>query len=314
MPTLATLADLDNRVLINRVAAVEGPLLLSLGGLHGNEPAGVHALMRVERAFENNVAFLKKGRIQAYAGNLPALQKSTRFQDFDMNRIWVKGHVEKLRLGDKSAVRCEEDVELIALLEQLDPHLEEHNTKYERIFLDLHSFSAPGGLFSLTMQKSRNAALAKVLKAPLIYGVIEHLVGTALHYFDELGFMSIGFEGGQHKDLQTIDNMESAIWVLLNHLEMVDFADNRFLIEHQERLSNLTQGLPNQVQLMYRHTVYEESAFEMRPGFKNFDEIKASDIVAIDRFGPIKAPCDGYMLMPLYQKKGEDGFFIVDHC
>jgi hypothetical protein len=60
MPTLATLADLDNRVLINRIAAVEGPLLLSLGGLHGNEPAGVHALMRIERAFENNVAFLKK--------------------------------------------------------------------------------------------------------------------------------------------------------------------------------------------------------------------------------------------------------------
>jgi succinylglutamate desuccinylase len=105
MPILATLADLDNRVLIDRVAPVKGPLILSLGGLHGNEPAGVHALMRVESAFENGLATLKRGRIQAYAGNLPALQKSTRFQDFDMNRIWVKGHVEKLRQGNKSVIR-----------------------------------------------------------------------------------------------------------------------------------------------------------------------------------------------------------------
>lgn len=314
MPILATLADLDNRVLIDRVAPIKGPLVLSMGGLHGNEPAGVHALMRVEQAFENGVVTLKKGRIQAYAGNLPALQKSTRFQDSDMNRIWIKGHVDKLRAGNKSVIRCEEDVELIALLEQLSPHLAEHSTNFDRIFLDLHSFSAPGGLFSLTMQKPRNAELAKVLKAPMIYGVIEQLIGTALHYFDELGFKSIGFEGGQHKDQQTIDNMESAIWLLLNYLEMVEFADNDFLIEHQNRLTTLTQGLPNTVKLMYRHTVYPESGFKMRPGYQNFDQINAGDEIADDRYGPVKAPTDGYMLMPLYQKKGEDGFFIVDNC
>jgi len=314
MPILAALADLDNRVLIDRVAPIKGPLVLSLGGLHGNEPAGVHALMQVERAFQNGLATLKKGRIQAYAGNLPALQQSMRFQDFDMNRIWVKGRVEKLRQGNKSIIRCEEDVELVALLKQLEPHLAEHSTDFDRIFLDLHSFSAPGGLFSLTMQKPRNVEIAKMLKAPMIYGVIENLVGTALHYFDELGFKSIGFEGGQHNDQQTIDNMESAIWLLLNYLEMVDFVDNNFIATHEQQLSQLTLGLPNKVQLMYRHTVYEESDFKMRAGFQNFDKLAAGDEVADDRFGPIKAPCDGYMLMPLYQQKGEDGFFIVDNC
>jgi succinylglutamate desuccinylase len=164
------------------------------------------------------------------------------------------------------------------------------------------------------MKKARNAELAKVLKAPMIYGVIEHLVGTALHYFDELGFKSIGFEGGQHIDPQTIDNMESAIWLLLNNLEMVEFANEAFIKTHQNRLTELTQGLPNTVQLMYRHTVYPESDFVMRAGYKNFDTIKAGELLADDRFGPIKAPCDGYILMPLYQKKGEDGFFVVDNC
>ena len=57
--------------------------------------------------------------------------------------------------------------------------------------------------------------------------------------------------------------------------------------------------MPDKVRLMYRHTVYEESGFKMRNRFQNFDIVKAGDEVANERFGPIKAPYDGYMLIPL---------------
>ena len=34
--------------------------------------------------------------------------------------------------------------------------------------------------------------------------------------------------------------------------------------------------------------------------------------VACNRFGEILSPADGYLLMPLYQKKGDDGFFLLE--
>jgi succinylglutamate desuccinylase len=264
-PPIAVLQELQSRTLISRQGPEKGPLLLSIGGLHGNEPAGVHALMRIEKAFKNDLIELKKGRIRAYAGNLPALQKQVRFQDFDMNRIWVSGHVNKLRNQENKSIRCEEDQELVDLLNDLEPFIQDHSDEQERIFLDLHSFSAPGGLFSLTLPNARHEQIGSVLLAPIIFGVIEQLNGTALHYFDELGFYSIGFEGGQHQDPRTIDTMESALWILLNQLEMVHFKDISFLEKHIHRLGQLTRGLPSKVQLMYRHTVYPESEFRMNP-------------------------------------------------
>lgn len=308
---ISALKELVNRTIINRQGPEKGPLLLITGGLHGNEPAGVHALMRIETFFKSQKVHLKKGRLRAYAGNLPALQKHVRYLDYDMNRIWVSGHVEKLRNQKDDAVRCEEDREMLSLLNDLEPFIADHSDDQQRIFLDLHSFSAPGGLFSLTMPTKEHEKIGMVLKAPMIFGVIEHLNGTALHYFDELGFQCYGFEGGQHQDPRTIDTMESALWLLMDHLGMIEVESEDLIEKHSNRLLELTRGLPEKVQLMYRHTVYPDSDFRMKPGFRNFDLVESGQILAEDRFGPVKAPCDGYMLMPLYQTQGEDGFFIV---
>jgi succinylglutamate desuccinylase len=49
----------------------------------------------------------------------------------------------------------------------------------------------------------------------------------------------------------------------------------------------------------------------MLPGFNNFDKIVKGQPLAKDKNGPIYASIDGYILMPLYQKQGEDGFFII---
>ena len=49
----------------------------------------------------------------------------------------------------------------------------------------------------------------------------------------------------------------------------------------------------------------------MKEGFKNFDRIEKGQLLATDRHGNILSPTDGLILMPLYQKQGENGFFIV---
>jgi succinylglutamate desuccinylase len=48
----------------------------------------------------------------------------------------------------------------------------------------------------------------------------------------------------------------------------------------------------------------------MHAGYKNFDPVRRSEILADDVTGEVRSPEAGLILMPLYQKLGEDGFFI----
>ncbi len=48
----------------------------------------------------------------------------------------------------------------------------------------------------------------------------------------------------------------------------------------------------------------------MKPGFRNLSPISKGQHVADEASGPIVSPESGLMLLPLYQGKGDDGFFI----
>ena len=71
------------------------------------------------------------------------------------------------------------------------------------------------------------------------------------------------------------------------------------------------EGWCRLMELTYRHPVTEQDRFTMVPGFKNFDPVRAGQLLAHDRGGEIHAPADGRLFLPLYQAVGEDGFFLV---
>jgi succinylglutamate desuccinylase len=73
-------------------------------------------------------------------------------------------------------------------------------------------------------------------------------------------------------------------------------------------LSQAALNLPKLTEFAYKHTLKPDDNFEMLPGFNNFDKIVKGQQLANDKNGPIYASIDGYILMPLYQKQGEDGF------
>ncbi len=59
------------------------------------------------------------------------------------------------------------------------------------------------------------------------------------------------------------------------------------------------------------HRIRAGDAFQMLPNFKNFQAVRKGQALARDIHGWILAPEDGLILMPLYQKQGSDGFFLV---
>jgi len=48
----------------------------------------------------------------------------------------------------------------------------------------------------------------------------------------------------------------------------------------------------------------------MKSGFNNFAPITGGDVLAFDKDGSVCAEESGVLLMPLYQRLGDDGYFI----
>ncbi len=65
------------------------------------------------------------------------------------------------------------------------------------------------------------------------------------------------------------------------------------------------------LEVRYREPLESEDEFEMKPGFNNFDPVIKGDVIASNKNGDVRARESGMILMPLYQKLGEDRFFIV---
>lgn len=282
----------------------DGPLVVVVAGMHGNEYAGLPASRRVLAALaSHDPAF--RGSLWVLAGNRTALGMGTRFADEDLNRIWLPD-----RLSDplRQAHRSREAVEQASILSEVRRALE--GTHSEVCFLDLHTTSAAGGPFSVLADTPQNRRLAASLPGTMVLGLDAHLEGTFLNYINSLGFAAVGFEGGQHADPRAVDAHELAIWKTLTMLGCLDPKEWDPLAVFRERLDGWAAG-PRAVQVVYRHPVTPSDRFVMEPGFRNLQPVGEGSLLARDRRGEIRASRSGRLLMPLYQDQGEDGFFLT---
>jgi succinylglutamate desuccinylase len=76
----------------------EGPLMLCLGGIHGNEPAGVVAAQRVIDLLRSRHPPLR-GELIALTGNRAALLRRCRYLEQDLNRVWFADRIAAFQKG-----------------------------------------------------------------------------------------------------------------------------------------------------------------------------------------------------------------------
>ncbi len=65
-------------------------------------------------------------------------------------------------------------------------------------------------------------------------------------------------------------------------------------------------------EIRYRHAISDDDDFQMRTGFASFDMVQPGEVLADSVNGEVLVPYGGRLLMPLYQRLGEDGFFIIE--
>lgn len=287
----------------------EGPRVVAIGGMHGNEPSGVEALRQVIHNLQAKKEHFN-GKLLALRGNIPALNRQVRYLDEDMNRIWFPSIIDKVRRTPAGDLASSERREMKALLEILDEYMPAPEGQ-PTIFADLHSFSAHGNMFAITARKKTHINLFARLHVPLIFGIEKTLRGTALSYYQDQGYVTFALEGGQHQEPVTVQNSAAAILAMLDEVGCLDTTDLPAFEQHGDYLAEQNKRVPGQVELVYQHMIEPGDQFRMRPGYKNFQTVSKGEWLASDKEGKIVAQCDGYLLMPLYQQQGNDGFFIA---
>ncbi len=293
------------RVVGRLVGERPGPTLVCVAGLHGNEPAGLAALERVFASLGEGDGELR-GEFLGLAGNLSALGRGKRFLEEDLNRMWLEPRVSSLRGAAAGSIEESE-------LQQVDRQLEQaragaRGTVYA---LDLHTISGPGPAFVVLDDTLLNRRFAMQFPVPMVFGLEEELGGTLSHYLTAQGVVPLGFEAGQHRDPLSIERAEDGIWIALEAAGVLPAGSRPEPAAARRRLSDQSRGLPAVVEVRHRHAVAPEDEFQIRRGVESFQPVKKGDEVARDRRGPVRAPQTGLLLMPLYQRLGDDGFFLV---
>ena len=295
----------SDRVIDHIEGSTPGPLMILVGGMHGNETAGIQA---AERVFTQLNGDIRRGELVGLRGNLSALAAQRRFVDYDLNRGWTNDHVALLR-AEVAESHQTEDREATELLTWLDRYAaQDHPVK---VLADLHTTSAERGNFVIVPAEHSRHPVVEVLPIPIVSGMEPFLPGTLMVYAVQQGFVSFAFEGGQIGSSQAIDLHEAGIWMMLHTLEMVTLSDEQ-IGRHRSLLQQYGQALPRRVMARSMHVIAEEADFTMNAGYYNFKPVSRGEVVAHDQDGPIASPQDGMIFMPLYQKEGRDGFFIVE--
>ncbi|MCL7970694.1 MAG: succinylglutamate desuccinylase/aspartoacylase family protein [marine benthic group bacterium] len=298
-------SGLETPRIIGRFESGPGPRLICLGGLHGNEPAGVLALRRVlDSLRENSLPF--RGRMVAIAGNLRALRGGRRFLDRDLNRGWSPRGMELAENLRGTSAEDQEQAELIAVL-----RAELAGDRSDTRVIDLHTTSADGPPFVTLADTLRNRTFARQIGLPLVLGIEEQIDGALLEVLTGAGAITLGIEAGQHDDPVSVDHHERAVWMALIAGGHVSASDVPGYQGMRQAFREAVRGLPTVFEVRYRKPVAPEDGFRMHPGFRNFQEVEAGAVVAEERAGPVGVPEAGRLFLPLYQEQGDDGFFVV---
>ena len=307
----ATLTEEDEplrRIIGHIIGDQPGPTLICIGGVHGNEPAGVRALRRVFQALEDDRPHLR-GQFVGLVGNIAALAAQRRYLDRDLNRRWLPKTLDKLADGLDSAAALPEDRECYQLLAELGRLFQESAGNV--FIIDLHTTSGESIPFVVMGDTLRNRDFALKFPLPLVLGLEEYLDGTISEYLTSRGHVTITVETGQHTSPTAVDHAEAAIWTALTSLGILERRSDPNVLGSAARLAQAADSLPRILEVLYRHPVSKQDAFRMEPGFLNFQPIQPAQLLARDRTGEIRSRWQGRILMPLYQELGEDGFFVV---
>ncbi|MEO1031466.1 MAG: succinylglutamate desuccinylase/aspartoacylase family protein [Bacteroidota bacterium] len=300
-----TSTDRPNRVFHHIRGKTPGATIVFFAGIHGNEFAGVNALNSVlSELNEDEVS----GEIIGVYGNIKALKANKRFIVQDLNRVWTSKHLDNLKHQENPKNELLEQRDLFKFIDGLLA-----STDQPIYFIDLHTTSSKTLPFITINDAMINRKFSTCFGIPVVLGIEEYLDGPLLSYLNTLGYVSLGFESGQHEDPAAIKNCEAFIFLALGHAGLLKQPDQKKVQWYQNVLKSATKDISTTFEVIYKYHIKPNEDFKMLNGFVSFQYIKKGTHLANSDNQPIHAQYTAKLFMPLYQKTGSDGFFIIRH-
>ncbi|MBU2907453.1 succinylglutamate desuccinylase/aspartoacylase family protein [Arenibacter algicola] len=284
-----------------------GPTMIFFGGIHGNEPSGEKAIQEVFLKIEKEKIPVN-GNIYGIRGNVAALLAGERFLDRDLNRLWTDEKIEKIKAKAENEL-LNEDKELLSIHQVLSAILKTASGPF--YFIDFHTTSSKTLPFITINDALINRKFSKLFPVPIILGIEEYLEGPLLSFINEQGYLSVGFESGQHTAREAVDNSIAFMWLALVYGGALKSKDVNGFEGHYLQLQNSAKENASFFEIIYRHPIGTGDKFEMLPGFKSFDVVNKGKILAEHNDKAVLAQQKSSIFMPLYQSQGEDGFFLI---
>ena len=291
------------RILEKIESDTKGPTIVYFSGIHGNETAGVFALREVISQIRGQSI---NGTIYAILGNLKALQSKQRFIEQDLNRLWTVENLEALQNKKNRTLEEQEQLELFTILKDI---LNKNNGPF--YFIDLHTTSGKTPPFITINDAIINRKFSKQFPVPIVLGIEEYLNGPLLSYINSLGYMALGFESGQHDDINAVSNSVAFIYLSLVFANIMEKQNIPNFDECYNRLKKESNKMFGVFDIIYLHKIHPQESFKMLNGFENFQFVKRKTPLAKSNSKTIKSKYSAQIFMPLYQKQGDEGFFII---
>jgi succinylglutamate desuccinylase len=292
-----------NRIFHHLKGKFPGATTIFFGGIHGNEYAGVDALNRVLNRINTEDL---NGEIFAVYGNIKALKENKRFLKLDLNRIWT---IDKLRSLEHKTEYEEEEKEQKELFEIIKMIFTSSSSP--KYFIDLHTTSSKSLPFITINDAMINRKFSQCFPVPIVLGIEEYLEGPLLSYLNKLGYVSLGFEGGQHVDPQAIKSCEAFIHLTLRHTGLIKNDELGRVDEFEKILIDASKNVSSIYEVIYKHHIQPKERFVMERGFESFQNIEKGTFLATSNGERIYSEHNAELFMPLYQNSGNDGFFII---
>lgn len=260
----------------------EGSHVVVAGATHGNEPAGVMAMVAFHQKVQNGGLQLVSGKVSLLLGNPRAYEQDQRYVDWDLNRSFNE--------PDTTTIEGRRAAEIIQYLGQ---------NRGIAALLDLHSVSI--GDFKICVYEIGNPQSLE-----LTLGISEialhfayhadHMPGALISKAGQRQICGLIVECGNHQSKQGMNTAQSHIHALLEQYQILRTTAEapkrkRSLIEQYESISAIKSG----------------SNFKfLIPDVATGTKLSKGQVFAKDDTGEHIAPEDCYIVVPSRVVKATD--------
>ena len=255
----------------------KGPEILIVGATHGNEPAGVEAIVRIHKLIQSGEIEIERGVVHFLLGNPEAYIKNSRYIDFDLNRLFLDEHTDSYE-----GHRMQEVKRLI------------HNHNGFHALLDIHSVSKGDNQMMIYNSEYENCypLACKISSIPthLTYSTAQ-LPGLLIEECTRLGSFALGIECGNHTDPHSSDVAYEHALHLLIYFGLIEPTHLEQFSQHHSRPEIITQ-------YQMSHAIIPSEGFKFTKDFETGDFITEGETYANSTEVEYVAADDCYIVMP----------------